>query len=242
MKEEERKKLRAYFYSLTSLNKVFEEAEHANIQGDPVDTLEREISTRFEDFPNLVPEFKKSDYLAQISGRDQYYRVAGVRSYLSTALARLKVEAESDDGIPVTEQRDFSFINDSDLRAVIERDYSEIQRAFIAKCWKSVIILSGGAIEAILTDVLLANESTAINASLAPREPDIRKWALADLIKVSVELNCVQQGVDKLSHSVREYRNLVHPGREIREGLTFDEEEAKIALEVFHMIHRDLSP
>lgn len=128
------------------------------------------------------------------------------------------------------------------MQKIIERDYLEIQRAFVAKCWKSVIILSGGAIEAILTDVLMANERSAKSASKAPNKPDIRKWDLADLINVSVELEFVEVGVDKLSHSVREYRNLIHPGNELRSQLTFDEEEAKISLEVFHMIHRDLSP
>ena len=63
---------------------------------------------------------------------------------------------------------------------------------------------------------------------------------LKTLIDVSVELKLVSAGVEKLSNPVREYRNLIHPGNEIRSGLTFGAEEAKIALEILHMLHRDL--
>lgn len=239
---DERKKLRAYLYSLLGIKKVFDEYERHNIHSDSVDVLEREVTAINKDFPALVPEFIKNDYLSHSENSGTYYQVNGIRSYLPTVISRIQAEIESDEGLPITQRRDFSFISDPDLQTIIERDYSEIQRAFVAKCWKSVIILSGGAIEATLTDVLLVNETLAKSASKAPRKPDIRNWDLADLINVSLELKFVQSGVDKLSHSVREYRNLVHPGNELRRHLTFDEEEAKIALEVFHMIHRDLSP
>ena len=106
---------------------------------------------------------------------------------------------------------------------------------------KSVIILSGGAIEAILTDIALQNATQAKAATSAPKESDVTRWDLADLINVAVELKLVSAGVEKLSHSVRAYRNLIHPGNEIRNKLTFDAEEAKIALEVLHIVHRDLS-
>jgi len=58
--------------------------------------------------------------------------------------------------------------------------YIEIQRAFIAHCWKSVIILSGGAIEAILMDLLLQKQSAALAATKAPKgKSDISRWDLA---------------------------------------------------------------
>jgi hypothetical protein len=92
-----------------------------------------------------------------------------------------------------------------------------------------------------LTDVLLQDPSLARRASKAPKDPDITRWDLSHLIEVCVELKLVSSGIEKLSHSVRAYRNLVHPGNEIRNKLMFDEEEARIALEVLHMVHRDLS-
>jgi hypothetical protein len=81
----------------------------------------------------------------------------------------------------------------------------------------------------------------ALGSPKAPRNTDPTKWDLSDLINVAVDLKLVRTGVEKLSHSVREYRNLVHPGNELRNKLTFDAEEARIAIEVLDMVHRELS-
>ena len=71
---------------------------------------------------------------------------------------------------PVTETKEFKFIADAKLRKILERDYAEIQRAYISECWKSVIILSGSAIEAILLDRLQADAVNA-RASAKARPP-----------------------------------------------------------------------
>jgi len=88
----------------------------------------------------------------------------------------------------------------------------------------------------------LQSQAKATTAKGAPaKKPDVRDWGLKSLIDVSVELGLVSAGVEKLSNPVREYRNLIHPGNEIQNSLTFGAEEAKIALEVLHIVHRDLS-
>jgi hypothetical protein len=243
MTEEELKKLRTYYHSLLGIQRIFQNASDnrsITIEGTPVNILEGELRRIEADFPGLLEPFTDRNFLSDVSSGRPYFRVEGILAYLASALARLKVEIDVPESTPVTETREFSFINDPELRRVLERDYGEIQRAYIAKCWKSVIILSGGAIEAILTDLLLQDPSRAKAATKAPSKPDITRWDLAELINVSVELGLISPGAEKLSHPVREYRNLVHPGNEIRSGLTFDAEEARIALEVLHIIHRDL--
>jgi hypothetical protein len=79
-----------------------------------------------------------------------------------------------------------------------------------------------------------------MSARNAPKKPDITKWDLADIIEVAVELSLVPPAVSKLSHPIREYRNLVHPGNEIRTGLVFGREEARIAIDVLGILHREL--
>jgi hypothetical protein len=188
-------------------------------------------------FPGVIPQFVRSDFKKSA----HYFDLTALDLYLDRALARLNYELDGVDAIPVTEVRSFAFVVTGDLRRFLERDYPEIQRAFVAGCWKSVVILSGGAIEAILLDLALQNPDEAKEAKNAPREPDLAKWGLSDLLRVCVELGVVTAGVEKLSHSVREFRNLVHPGVEMRKPLVFGKEEARIALEILHMLHRDLS-
>jgi hypothetical protein len=241
MTQEELKKCRVYYHSLSGSLQVLEElgARTHVIEEKHFRVLEGEIRRIASDFPNLLPQFSQESF-AERGQRVTFYDLAAVRSYVVAALARLKVEIDNIDGAPVTQTREFSFVKDMALRKILERDYQEIQRAYVATCWKSVIIVAGSEIEAILADLLLQHESRARASSTAPKKPQITSWDLADLIKVSVELNLINQGVEKLSHSVREYRNLVHPGNEIRNKLTFDAEEAKIAVEVLHIVHRDL--
>ena len=92
----------------------------------------------------------------------------------------------------------------------------------------------------MLLDKLSTNESKARSSSKAPKENDLKKWDLDNLIDVAVELKYINIGVEKLSDAVRHYRNLVHPGNELRSGLKIEPEEAKIAIEVLNMIIRDL--
>ena len=162
-----------------------------------------------------------------------------VRSWVDAAIASLESAREHSRRQPKMEPMDLSFVRDPRLRAVLERDGFELQQVFAAGHWKSSMILSGGVIEGILTDLLLSRPE-AFRAAGAPRKNDLTRWTLDELIRVALELNCVNGAVGRLSHSVREYRNLVHPGREIRENLSFGREEATIAVEVLRILVREL--
>lgn len=236
------RRLRQYYHSLRAQLTVFD-GQSGNILHHCVDTLEQEINSLLAEYPGLVPilDLKKFySHHAQYDPSDRYYSVAGLRAYLGTVLGRLQIEIEEPSQPPVTQHKSFVFIKDDSIRAILERDFDEVQRAYVSACWKSVIILCGGTIEAILTDQLLRSQ-LAKTSSVAPKNPDITKWDLADLIKVAVDVKIVTPGIEKLSSPIREYRNLVHPGNELRNGLTFGQEESRIALEVLNIVHRDLS-
>ena len=156
-------------------------------------------------------------------------------------LGFLKTIADDFSQTPVTEEKSFHFVDDIKLRKILERDYAEIQRGIISLNWKSSIILSGGAIEAILLDLLSKDAVKAKKSNKAPQEKDLSKWDLNDLIEVAVETDLVDGEAAKLSHSVRDYRNLVHPGKEMRSKLKVEPEEAKIALQVFNILIKELS-
>ncbi len=237
-------KLRAIYHSLLEQQRLLTGLDlkgGMDIESASVLSLVNEFEQLKLEFPDLVRPFDPGQYRTFDARGKLYFNYVGVLSYASMVLGRLKVLIEEPLDTPVTETRQFAFINDANIRKIAERDYDEIQRAYISKCWKSVIILCGGAIEAILTDLLICHDTEAKQAKSAPDKSDISRWGLSELIDVAVELKLVTEGVKKLSHPVREYRNLVHPSNEIRNELRFDAEEARISLEVLHILHRDLS-
>ena len=244
MNSDELNKLRAFYHSILEQQQLLTGLKLPGTVHCPRATvlpLIEEFEQLNVEFPDLVPPFDGHQY-SQVGGDGkQYYNFAGVLSYSSKALGRLKILIEQPSDTPITEIRQFAFINDANIRKIVERDYDEIQRAYISKCWKSVIILCGGTIEAILTDLLISHDPKAKQAKSAPNKADISRWDLSELINVAVELKLVTEGVEKLSHPIREYRNLVHPGNEIRNKLRFDAEEARISLEVLNILQRDLS-
>lgn len=242
MNDDELKKLRQHFHSIRGILHVLEEAT-GNIDHYPVESIGEEIGLLLRDFPDIVPDFNPQQFFSHASPQSgtRFYDVGGLRSYLSRVIGRLQIDIEESGDTPVTQRKEFMFVAEDDLRRIIERDYAEAQRAFIGECWKSVIVLSGGLIEAILSDLLIANQGLLSKASNKPKQEDIKRWDLVDLINVAVELDLVSAGVEKLSHPIREFRNLIHPGNEIRNNLQFGQEEARIALEVINIVHRSLS-
>jgi hypothetical protein len=244
MTPEQISRLRAFYHSLRGQLRVLgasSEKEYRLIKEPNLTVLEMELNNIQAEFPGLIPNFDKQRYYSHNSTGGRLYHATGILSVIEMVLARLEVVIDESKGTPVTETKEFGFIAERKLRGILERDYAEIQRAYVSECWKSVIILSGSAIEAILLDRLQTEVVKARASSKAPKEPDLTRWDLAQLIDVTVDLWPDLAGVEKLSHSVRGYRNLVHPGNEIRTGLTVAREEARIALEVLNLVHRELS-
>jgi len=238
MDSDKHKKLTGYYQSLLEQKRFLDTLSGGTrIIGSQLRPLLMEFDLLQKDFPDIIPFDPEYDRLRDAA----FYDYISYRGYLAIVIGRLQAELNQPTDTPITEKRQFTFITNSDLRAIIERDYEEIQRAFISNCWKSVIILCGGIIEATLTDLLLSNNTIALTAESAPQEKDITRWDFSKLIDVSVELKLVSDGVQKLSHPLREYRNLVHPSNEICNQLSFNAEEAKIAVEVVHILHRDLT-
>ncbi len=130
--------------------------------------------------------------------------------------------------------RSFSFLKDKDLREIIERDYKELTLVlFPGGAWKSTVIMAGSILEAILFDIL--STDPAINAKamatpLAAKGP-MEDWKLEKLIEVAGDIGVLPaKRVDTFDQVLRDYRNFVHPKKEIRSGHPCGEGEAQLAI------------
>lgn len=223
------------------LSDYFARTTSVNVSDRSLASLFDELDAAATALPDIVPTLDRRRYLSHGHGTESYYNTNGLMAFVGNAVARLKSACDTTPSAPVTQSRAFAYVTDAALRELLQRDYQEIQRAFVSNCHKSVIILCGGAIEAILLSALSADSARALSSASAPAERDLTRWDLSTLIAVASDITLITPGVQKLSDPVREYRNLVHPGYELRKRLAFGQEEARIAIEVLHIVDRDLS-
>ena len=171
-----------------------------------------------------VPSFMENELVLENNLREFFFRY--VFEYEDKKLPTLLEEREKRYK-PQKEKSSFWFIKDKKLRTLIENDWNEINSVFYAQAWKSCIILCGSVLEGLLINELkpyLQNANQAYQILKKKTAPVLEKWDLGDLIEVANQLQLFSKGTIHLTNAVREFRNLVHPGKQLREHIKVTEE------------------
>ena len=133
----------------------------------------------------------------------------------------------------IAENFDFSFIGDSSYREILAADYSETVDCLHNDAYKSVIVLSGSIIESILSDYYFqSNPDTKIEK--------IYRMDLGTLIDFAVASGIIKERSQQLSNVIKNFRNLIHPGRLIRTKEKIDSNLAMAAFSVLNVILTDI--
>ena len=129
----------------------------------------------------------------------------------------------------------FDFITHDDLRKSLESDYQELYAAMETQSYKSVHVLAGSIIEAVLVEHLLF----ADYKSRTGKDP--LNMMLDKLIESCKNENIISQRIMDLSTVIRSYRNLIHPARLIRLNERVDANGAKVAQALVEMILEEVA-
>ena len=129
---------------------------------------------------------------------------------------------------------DFDFITDEKFRTILIRDFEELEKCIENTASKSVLILSGSIIESVLSDYF-ANFPTP---EIKPKK--ILTMELAELIDLAFENKLISQPTKDLTTVIKNYRNLIHPGREIRKKENFDFDSALVAKSLLKIILKEI--
>jgi hypothetical protein len=136
----------------------------------------------------------------------------------------------------------FDFISSEDLRKSLESDYSELTKAILANMWKSACILAGSIAEAVLMDYIvvtgkckaevedlavsgiglqkLIDAAIGVDVVACEQLPDAG-WEFTQLVskgavaRKSGESSGLRTAY-AMSLAVVDFRNFIHPGRELR--------------------------
>lgn len=134
-------------------------------------------------------------------------------------------------------------IKNIQLVEIVRRDYREILIAFHGSAWKSSLVGIGGLLEALLIDAVQSNWQQVLQkCTLSQKDAaePVTEWKLVHLIERSTRADLISKGNKHYSDALRDYRNLVHPGKEIGSSDDISEGAVKTALAALHLVIEDL--
>ena len=134
----------------------------------------------------------------------------------------------------------------SGLSDIIEQRITEIQICLKNNASLAVIFLCGSVLEGLLLDFATKYPQKFNTSRSAPKnkEGKIKKfheWMLNDLINVAHEIGFLDLDVKKYSHSMRDFRNYIHPYQQMVSKFTPDGHTAQISWKVLQAAIADLS-
>jgi hypothetical protein len=143
------------------------------------------------------------------------------------------------DEIPSPAARGLDFIKDEEVRAGLRLDISAVHDAIFGDNWKAATVLGGAVVEALLLWRLQQCKTKAESAMAAKTKGALLNWGLETLSAVGAELKLI--GIDTLSQVslARNARNLIHPGRMLRDRAECHRGTAYAAVAAIDYVVRD---
>ena len=137
------------------------------------------------------------------------------------------------------------FIQDESLRVSILLDMSSAESAFNNGEWKAATVLAAAAVEALLLWSLNQRseperQSAIQNLNLKLNAAQPENGSLATYIAVAAELDHIKPETATQAGLAKDFRNLIHPGREIRLNQKCDRGTARSALAALDLVAGDL--
>lgn len=182
---------------------------------------------------------KKIEQFKSETGR----RIAYLSSFKKTLVRNEKSKAQGNVVPKEDITKILAFVKGKKLKGVLVRDLYEAQLCMNCS-YKSVVVLCGGIVEAVLIYKLSqgkrkANAITQFRKQYpkAKNSGDINSWSFEQLINIAKQVKLIDEGIRLNLHAIRNFRNFVHPYREIKSTSSPDSHLATIALEsAMHLV------
>ncbi len=149
-------------------------------------------------------------------------------------------------------KREFSGVSVSEIglesavSEILQQRIIEIEQCFFAGAYLSVILLAGSTLEGILLGLARKYPKKFNTSKNAPKDTygKVKKfhdWSLSAFIDVARDINLIQDDTQKFIHSLRHYRNYIHPFEQMKSGFSPRQHTAKICLQVLKAAIREIS-
>jgi hypothetical protein len=135
---------------------------------------------------------------------------------------------------------------DGVITDILNARLNEIKKCLLADAPLSILFLCGSTLEGVLLGVASKNIERFNRSNSAPKDKDgkvkqLWDWSLNSLIDVSFEVGLLKEDVKKFSHSLRDFRNYIHPYQQLSSNFNPDKHSAKISWQVLRAALYQLS-
>ena len=143
--------------------------------------------------------------------------------------------------------REFTDVNvsqlefESGISEVLQHRMDEIEKCFAGNAPLAVILLAGSMLEGVFLGLSMKYPRKFNSAQSSPKDStgkvkEFRDWSLSNFIDVAKDLGLIQYDTRKFSHSLRDFRNYIHPFKQMKVGFKPRVQTAKICLQVLKAI------
>lgn len=144
---------------------------------------------------------------------------------------------------------DFSpLARDPKMQKILENRWNEIIKCLDCGAPLAATIMMGGLLEALFLARAnkLSNKNSLYKAKAAPIDSKTKnvvpldKWMLNSFIEVGAELGWIRKPAKDIGIILRDYRNFIHPERELRTGFTLEKTDAAMFWEIFSQVSQQI--
>ncbi len=144
---------------------------------------------------------------------------------------------------------DFSpLAGNQDMRGVLTRRWHECTKCVNAEAHLAAIVMMGGLLEALFVARAnkMLNKDPLIKAVSAPKDKqtgrtmNYQDWMLDSYIKVGHELDWITDSAKQVADVLKEYRNYVHPAKELRHRVELAHNDSAMFWQVTKTLVRQL--
>jgi hypothetical protein len=133
------------------------------------------------------------------------------------------------------------------MQQILMRRWDEVQRCISVDAQLAATVMMGGLLESLLLARLNACTDMTIvyTAKLAPRDKNkktlpLPEWKLVHMVEVAHELGWITKGTKDIGHVLRDFRNYIHPHKELTDRVTISCDDIGVFWEVTKAISRQV--
>jgi hypothetical protein len=145
---------------------------------------------------------------------------------------------------------DFSkLITDPQMQEILKRRWLECTACIAANAPLAATVMMGGLLEGLLLARVNreTNKAPIFTAAAAPKDKQsktlaLKEWTLQHYIDVAHELKWISVTAKDIGVVLRDYRNYIHPHKELTHGISLNKSDAALLWEISKSITRQLLP